>query len=180
MKRCKKWDHLWVPETFKHCFPERGGLKSIRPLEICLKVHPFMQVQASFNGCCSFDQERDKKQPLGENQFSRFTAAAAGCANIEFIKFEHQHQIQSPDNPDKKNHPLCPPRPRTGVKAQWVTNGLVPTTNSLSEQFIWKQEEKTTNGIDENAESFDNINTIRLGSLLIFSQSYVIKGLSKV
>ena len=48
MKRCKKWDHLWVPETFKHCFPERGGLKSIRPLEICLKVHPFMLVQAYF------------------------------------------------------------------------------------------------------------------------------------
>ena len=32
----------------------------------------------------------------------------------------------SPDNPDEKNHPLCPSSPRSGVKAERVTNGLVP------------------------------------------------------
>ena len=34
--------------------------------------------------------------------------------------------LPPPDNPDEKNHPLCPSSPRSGVKAERVTNGFVP------------------------------------------------------
>ena len=82
-----------------------------------------------------------------EGGFSNFNASAIDC-NIctmgkiyegAFIFFDTSHLLYLwplPDNPDKNNHPLCPSSPRPGVKTQRVTNGLVPTTKSLGEQFI--------------------------------------------
>ena len=55
-----------------------------------------------------------------------------------------------PDNPDEKNHPLCPSSPRSGVKAERVTNGLVPEKQiHLLDNSSRGKKEKTINGTDE-------------------------------